>query len=74
MLDLMFANREQAQSRSYTNKRGDTVVAPDHGAIERIDEAVLEVLGVYASPPSALRRPVDLSVFNGGKAAATKAS
>lgn len=72
MLDRLDADRELARTRSYSNKRGKVVTTPDHVGMARIDELALEVLGVYASPPSA-RGGVDLSVFNGGKAAAKKA-
>jgi hypothetical protein len=72
MLDRLDANRELAKSRCYTNKHGAVVAMPDAGTMTRIDEIALEVLGVYAAPPSSARRPVDLSVFNGGKAAEKK--
>lgn len=72
MLDRLDANRELAKSRCYTNKHGAVVAMPDAGTMTRIDEIALEVLGVYSAPAS-VRRPIDLSVFNGGKAAEKKA-
>lgn len=67
MLDRFDENRELARKRSYTNKHGDVLAAPDAGTMTRIDEIALEVLGVEPKKPG--RRGADLSVFNGGKSA-----
>lgn len=69
MLDRLEEIRKLASERCYSNKHGDLVRQPDAGTMLRVEEVALEVLGVYAAPASgAGRKPVDLSVFNGGKA------
>jgi hypothetical protein len=71
MLDRFEATKELARTRSYRNKRGNEVVTSDHVAMTRIDEIMLEVLGIQPAKPDTRRVP-DLSVFNGGKAADRK--
>ena len=69
MLDRLDAIKKLASERCYSNKHGALVKQPDAGTMLRVDEVALEVLNVYATPASVTgRKPVDLSVFNGGKA------
>jgi hypothetical protein len=72
MLDRIEDIKTMARGRSWTNKRGDTVDHPDTATMLRAEELALSVLDVQAASPQ--RRPVDLSVFNGGKAAEKKAA
>lgn len=66
MLDRFEATKELAKGRLYTNKHGAEVKVADVGTMTRIDEIMLDVLGIQPAKQGT-RRVADLSVFNGGK-------
>lgn len=71
LLDRLDHIWQLALSRSYTNKAGKVVANPDLAIAERVVVTAAELVGVSEGAGGA-RRPVDLSVFNGGKAAEKK--
>lgn len=66
LLDRLDHVWKLAMERSYLNKRGKKVANPDLAIAERVVVTAAELVGVSEAAPTA-RRPVDLSVFNGGK-------
>jgi hypothetical protein len=64
-LDIIWA---AAMAKTYVNKHGDEIACPDGAIAIRVVEVASEL--VDAQGDTHARRPVDLSVFNGGKSAA----
>lgn len=58
-----------AMARSYTKKNGEVVANPDLAIADRVVVTAGELVGVREGEGGA-RRPIDLSVFSGGKKSA----
>jgi hypothetical protein len=71
LLDRLDHIWELALSRTYLNKHGDEIATPDLGAAEKVVVTAAELVGATEGQPAA-RRPIDLSVFNGGAGAPRK--
>jgi len=73
LLDRLDHIWELALGRSYTKKDGSVVPNPDLAIADKVVVTASELVGVREGEGGA-RRPIDLSLFNGGKAAEKKAA
>lgn len=72
LLDRLDHVWELAVNRTYLNKKGQEVENPDGAIAIKVVEVAAEI--VEATGAHEARRPIDLSVFNGGKSAERKSA